>query len=137
MKAILFIVGVIAALLANWIWALVTDQSHRKLVRHLDEHKAAQENQRLLEQFMDEGLPDWNRRQIWRRMTWIWKETRGWIIRSGRVLNLFWLFLFAVLYTSLWLKTLLFPDSHDLRLLLGGRSWLMYVVQKENSSSGE
>ncbi len=135
MELFIFFVGAALALLANWLWHVMTGQSHRELVRTLDEHRASQENQRLLEEFLDGRLPKLGRRQIWYRMNWVWKETRGWVLRSGRFGSFVGLFLFALLYTGLWLKTLVWPDSHDLRLMLGGRSWLMYLVRNENNSS--
>ncbi len=130
LNGLIFLLGGLAFALIHWIWEAMTGQDHRKLVRDLDEYKANQENEKLIEEFFDEGLPDWDRKEIWRRMGWLWKETRGWALRSPGLLSLAALALYAVLYNLIWLKTLVRPNSMDLRLLLGGRVWVLHIAQK-------
>lgn len=125
-----FVLGATLCLLAVWVWEAMTGTRHRGLVRDLDEYKAARENERLLEEFLDEGLPDLGRAEIWRRMAWVWKETRGWALRSGDPMSVAGLGLFSLLYLCVWLKTAVYPDSHDLRLLLGGRNSMAYLASK-------
>ena len=126
-----FFLGGVAVIFASWIWEHMTGQIHGPLVGELDEYKAAQENQELFDQFLSEGLPDFGRPEIWYRMGWIWKETRAWAVRSGSFFALACLAFFGVLYTGLWLKTLLWPDSHDLRVLLGGRSFFLQLLHRK------
>ncbi len=130
-----FLLGIVFAVLLIWVWEFMTGPSHAPLVRAIDEHRAAKENEELMRQFLHDDLPPLNRAEIWVRMGWIWRETRGWVVASGRLLGFLVLALFALLYAFLWFKTLVWPSSDDLRLLLGGRSLLLYVVQNEKTSS--
>lgn len=131
--ALIFILGGLVYAIGHHVWELMTGQYHAPLVRNLDECEASDENEKLVEEFFVNGLPDWDRREIWRRMSWIWKETRGWVFESPKAVSLFSLGLFVLLYTCVWLKTLLFPNSSDLRLLLGGRVWIMHIAQRQEN----
>ena len=116
----------------SWAWEAMTGTRHRGLVRELDEYKAARENERLLGEFFEEGLPELDRVGIWLRMTWVWKETRGWALRAGSPASVAGLALFSLLYVYVWLKTLVWPDSDDLRLLLGGRNSMLYLARRKD-----
>lgn len=128
-----FVAGGVVLALVTWLWQTMTGQVHTKVIRVMDEYLAASENERLLEEYLGDGLSELSRAEIWRRMGWIWKEARGWVIRSGGLLSWICLLFFALLYIFLWFKTLAFPNSSDLRLLLGARSLVMYVAHNQDS----
>lgn len=129
----IFILGGLAAFLCAWVWEAMIGRSPTLAARAMVEYQAAQENQRLLDEFVAGELPELSRSEIWEKMGWFWKEPRGWVARSGGALSWICLSVFAALYAYLWFKTLLSPNSHDLRLLLGGRSLIMYVTQERTS----
>ncbi len=129
--AFMFFLGAVVFAVGHLLWEFMTGQQHSRLVRDLDEYKARSENEKLIAEFFDRGLPDWDRREIWRRMNWLWKETRGWVFAAPGLGRLAGLAAFALLYSYIWFKTLLFPNSQDLRLLLGGRVWILHIAQKQ------
>lgn len=130
---IAFVAGGMVLALATWLWQIMTGQLHARVIRIMDEYLATSENQRLLEEFLGDGLSELGRSEIWRRMAWLWKETRGWVVRSGTALSWACLLFFVLLYIYVWFKTWVFPNSSDLRLLLGARSLLMYVAHDKDS----
>lgn len=124
-----FLVGGVVFLIAVWLWEWMTGQQYEELVRDLDEHKAAKENERFLDEVSQQGLATLSRGEIWSRMTWLWQETRGWALRSGSVVSFACLGLFALLYVYVWLRTMIWPRAESIRLLISGRSLLLYVAQ--------
>jgi len=124
------------ALVAVWIvytllsWALQLSASRRQTDLRLsfEERDAQRRTEALLRDFGGAGLPEMNRREIWRRIVWIWKSARMIALRSGRWTAAPWLALFALVGLGLGFKTLLIPNSYDLRLLLGGRDFLSFLV---------
>lgn len=130
---LIFLLGCFVTVAVTWLWEYMTGESHAELVRELDERKAQIENEKLLDVFVEEGFPRLGRREIWIRMGWIWKETRGLVVHSGQIAGYICLGLFAFLYTSLWFKNLAVPNPDDLRILLGGRGAVLYVLQERKS----
>lgn len=131
--ALIFLLGGLVFAIGHVVWQLMTGQYHAPLVRELDEIEASTENEKLLQEYAEGGLPDWDREGIRQRMGWIWKETRGWVYGSPRPVSLLSLGLFILLYQYVWLKTLFFPNSRDLRLLLGARVWILHIAQKQEN----
>ncbi len=128
--ALVFLLGGIVFAVGHWFWEFMTGPSHAGVVRELDEYKASRENQRLVDQFLKTGFPAWSRFEIWERMGWIWKETRGLALRSGSLLALLGLGLFALLYSYIWFRTLLFPNPGSLRTMIASRVFFLNVLQK-------
>ncbi len=135
--ALIFLLGGLAFAVGHVVWEMMTGQYHAPLVRDLDEIEASDENEKLIDEFFQNGLPDWDRKEIWRRMSWLWKETRGWVFESPKPVSVFSLGLFLLLYNYVWIKTALFPNSRDLRLLLAGRVWILHIAQKQEQANND
>lgn len=114
--------------LFSWTLHLAASRNQGKLDLTFVERYAQQRTEALLIDFAGKGLPEMNRRQIWRRIGWIWKSTRTIALHSGRWSVAPWLALFALIGFILGLKTLFSPNSHNLRLLLGGRDFVSFLV---------
>lgn len=126
----MFVAGCLSAVLLTWLWEFMTATPHDRFVEDLDQYRATQENERLLDEFVSQSMPERGRREIWLRMGWIWKETRALVLRSRSLAGFVSLGLFALLYIFFWFKTLVWANARDLRLLLGGRGALLYVLQE-------
>lgn len=114
--------------LFSWTPNLAASRTRGDFNLTFSERNAQQRTEALLRDFAGPGLPDMNRRQIWRRIAWIWKSTRAIALHSGRWSVAPWLALFAVIGFLLGLKTLFAPNSRSLRLLLGGRDFVSFLV---------
>ncbi len=75
-----------------------------------------------------ESLPRW---LIWKRMSWIWRETRILAMASAGLSSSFFLILFALLYGLVWIKSLISPNVQDLRILLGGEMFVLCQVRRD------
>ncbi len=135
--ALIFLLGGLVFAVGHVVWEMMTGQYHSPLVRDLDEIEASDQNEKLVDEFFENGLPDWDREEIRRRMSWLWKETRGWVFESPKPVSVLSLVLFLLLYHYVWVKTLLAPNSRDLRLLLAGRVWILHIAQKQEQSAND
>lgn len=123
-----FVVIWILYTLLSWSLQLLASRRQTDFRLSFDERHAQNRAEALLREFGGNGLPTMTRSEIWRRIVWIWKSARLITLRSGRWSAVPWLAVFALLGLGLGLKTVLFPNSSDLRLLLGGRDFLSFLV---------
>ncbi len=127
---LLFLLGVFVVILGTWLWVALTGVAGSDPVRQIEERQAIEDNERLITEFLDAGLPRFSRREIRDKMSSLWKETRGRALASRGFSTLCCLAFFAGLYAWVWAKTALFPNSNDLRLLMGGRALVLHIAQK-------
>lgn len=120
--------GGVAFIAFAWVIELITGRREREMRLSLDERLALDRFDALYRVFAARGLPKLGRCELLRHITWIWKSTRFVALRSGRWSAAVGLFCFAHLCALLAFKTLVYADSHDLRLLFGARDLISYLA---------
>lgn len=120
--------GFIAFTLVPWAAEILTSRGDPEVILASDERTALQRTEEIVRLFADNALPEMGRLEMLRRVNWIWRSARLIALRSGRWSAIPWLALGALCCLALSVKTLIVPDSHDLRLLLGGREFLDYFT---------
>lgn len=87
-----------------------------------------------VEQMMQElermGEGQYTRDEIWERMEWIWREIRVFALASNGFVGNLLLFQCRLIYCLVWLKTLVWPQGNDLRILLGAELFVLCQVKR-------
>ena len=120
--------GAFSFVLATWVMEKIALAGEKEMLLSLDERLAVERYNALREEFADRGLPQMKRREIWRRIAWIWHFTRLVALRSARLGAVAWLAFFGLACLGLILKTALFPRSRDLRFLIGGNELITFYA---------
>ncbi len=130
-----FLLGVVVTILLAWLWELMTRAGHRDFVRFLDNRVAPDKVAEIVGEIREGKLGALEREEIWHRMSWIWKEARLMALASSSVLAIPFLGAFLAVYVLLWFKTLVRPNSHDIRFLIACETVLLSVVNRENGAA--
>lgn len=120
--------GFVFLLGASWVAEMIIGGTQRELLLSFDEKTAHQRADETQQAFTDSRLPPLGRMEILRRVAWIWKSARVMALRSGRWSALPWIVLIAGLCCAVVVKTLISPNSHNLRIILGGREFVLFLV---------
>ncbi len=113
---------------ACWLAAYASADEQGRMFLSSDERVALTRTEALQRELAENGMPPLSRREIWRRINWIWKSSRFLALQSGRPLPAAAVPILWVAAVLLSLKTLILPRAHDLRVLLGGKEFLYYLV---------
>ena len=127
------VAGATVALLATWVIHIALGRAAGEVRLSTDEKLSLERTLQMSEAFAEAELPPMGRLEVWRRITVIWKSVRAAVLHSGRWAGLPWLFLLGVLSPLITLKTLISPDSHDLRILLAGREFIDFFLAGRRS----
>lgn len=130
------VAGSVALLLVTWTVHIALGRATGRVTLSSDEKVALQRADEVAEAYVDDTLAEMGRLEVWRRIYWIWKSVRATAMHSGRWSALPWLLLFGGVCAALSLKTLLIPDSRNLRLLLAGREFIDFFLVSRRSRSG-
>ncbi len=128
-----FVLAVSILMLLFWVFQLLVGLQGEELQRELDQTVSSSQVEEMLEQLDRVKHLALSRQEVWEKMSWIWKETRLFAMASRSFLASLYLLLFSFLWGLVWLKTLLRPNSEDLRLLLGGELFMLVQVRRKQN----
>jgi len=120
--AVFFLVASIAlwAFYATWM-ALRPDDVEESL----DDVMSNGDVEEMFEMLNSRNFPSMSRYEIWQRTACVWRETHILTADARGLATMFLLVFFSLLCLLLGLKTLLVPNSEDLRLLLGAELFIL------------
>ncbi len=119
-------------MLAHWMAAYFCSDKTGEMFVSSDEQFALTQTEALQAEFVETGIPPLGRRELLQRINWIWKTARVTALSSGHLPAIFGLALVWFLAVLLAIKSLLFPKAYDLRILLGGKEFVFYLVSGRN-----
>ncbi len=120
---------------AKWGVAYYCANRQDEMFLSTDERVSLARTEALQEELARQGFSRLNRRQIWRRVNWIWKSARVIALNSGHLPAIAGLAVVGVLAALVAFKTILLPKAADLGAVLGGKEFIFYLVSSRRSVS--
>lgn len=126
--AAMILAGGLFGVAASWLGAYLCADASGEMFVSSDERVAIAQTESLEAEFVATGIRALNRHGIWRRINWIWKSARVTALSSGHFPAIIGLSILWVLAVILTVKTFFIPRAYDLRILLGGKEFVFYLV---------
>lgn len=124
----MFLAGGLCCMLAHWVEAYFCFDAGGEMFVSTDERIALTQTEALQAEFVETGIRRLSRRGIWERINWIWKSARVTALSSKHLPAIIGLSMVWILAFLIACKTLLAPRAYDLRILLGGKEFVFYLV---------
>ncbi len=115
-------------MLAHWMAAYFCSNRDGEMFVSSDERFALAQTEALQAEFVETGILPLGRRELLQRINWIWKTARVTALSSGHLPAIVGLTLVWFLAVLIALKSVLMPKAYDLRILLGGKEFVFYLV---------
>ncbi len=133
LDAIWILAGGLCCMMAHWAAAYFCSDDGGEMLLSTDERIALTQTEALEAEFVETGIRRLSRRGVWKRINWIWKSARVTALGSGHLPAIIGLSIVWVLAILIALKTLIAPRAYDLRILLGGKEFVFYLVSGKKS----